>query len=367
MPFAISRRTSLGMVALIVSGLSIFLGLTLLYPALEQRTDNAYIRADSTLVAPRISGHVVELLVDDNQQVVQGQLLARLDPRDYEAARAAARADALAATAKLRRIEADIDQQQARIEAARAQVDASQADHAFAQQQLRRYEGLSRQGAGSMELAQEAHSRVGVTRASLEGAKASLQAARQQVDVLRADHEQAQAELGFRQARLEEAELQLSYTEIRAPISGMVGRRSVRVGTHVQPGETLLAVVPLQAAYVVANFQETQLTHVRVGQPVSITVDTFPGVRLRGHVDSLAPASGLSFAPLQPDNATGNFTKIVQRIPVKIRLEPGQAFLDRLRVGMSVIATVDTRGAGQPPGLLDVVIAALGHQAEGQP
>ncbi|MDX1897563.1 HlyD family secretion protein, partial [Pseudomonas aeruginosa] len=153
---------------------------------------------------------------------------------------------------------------------------------------------------------------------------------------------QARGDLQRMQARRDQARLDLSYCELRAPFDGLVGRRQLRVGAYVTPGSALLAVVPLQQAYVVGNFQETQLTHVSPGQAVEIRVDTFPGEVLRGHVDSIAPATGLSFAPIAPDNATGNFTKVVQRIPVKIVLEPRQAMAGKLRVGMSVEARIDT-------------------------
>ncbi len=170
-----------------------------------------------------------------------------------------------------------------------------------------------------------------------------MDATRKQVSVLEARVGQARGDLQRMQARRDQARLDLSYCELRAPFDGLVGRRQLRVGAYVTPGSALLAVVPLQQAYVVGNFQETQLTHVSPGQAVEIRVDTFPGEVLRGHVDSIAPATGLSFAPIAPDNATGNFTKIVQRFPVRIRLDTDAAERGRLLPGMSVIATVDTR------------------------
>lgn len=169
-----------------------------------------------------------------------------------------------------------------------------------------------------------------------------MDATRKQVSVLEARVGQARGDLQRMQARRDQARLDLSYCELRAPFDGQVGRRQLRVGAYVTPGSALLAVVPLQQAYVVGNFQETQLTHVSPGQAVEIRVDTFPDKVLRGHVDSIAPATGLSFAPIAPDNATGNFTKVVQRIPVKIVLEPRQAMAGKLRVGMSVEARIDT-------------------------
>lgn len=343
MSATIARRTSLLLVAISVIAVGAYLATNLLQPDGQQTTNNAYVRADFTLVAPKISGHIIELLVEDNQSVQQDQLLARLDPRDYLAAEAAALADVAAAQAHLASVAADLAQQQSKIAAAQAQVEADRADHTFARQELSRYENLSRQGAGSVQLAQQAQSRTSTSKAQWERANASLAAAQKQVAVLQANHQEAHSLLQLKEALLEQARLKRSYTEIRAPIAGVVGKRSIRTGAYVQPGNSLLAIVPLQAAYVVANFQETQLTQVQPGQVVSLKVDSFPSITLRGRVDSLAPASGLSFAPIAPDNATGNFTKIVQRIPVKIRFEANQPLVDHVRVGMSVTATIHTQ------------------------
>ncbi|SER17699.1 membrane fusion protein, multidrug efflux system [Azotobacter beijerinckii] len=350
MSLQISRRTSLALVAVLAIALLGYLGFRLLRPTDRQSTDNAYVRADFTLVAPKVSGQIVELLVEDNQIVRKGQPLVRIDPRDYQAAEAAAAAAVLAARAQLQRLAADLEQQQSRIAAAQAQVAADRAEHTFARQELTRHENLAREGAGSLQLAQQARSRIGTSQARLDRAEATLATAQKQVAVLQAGRDEAQGNLQRREAELEQARLRLSYTEILAPLDGMVGQRAVRVGAYVKPGQALLAVVPLQSAYVVANFRETQLTQVAAGQPVSVRVDTFPDAELRGHVDSVAPASGLSFAPIAPSNATGNFTKIVQRIPVKILLEPGQPLLEKLRVGMSVVATIDTRTGTTPAG-----------------
>ncbi|ACO80745.1 secretion protein [Azotobacter vinelandii CA] len=345
-----TRRTSLLLVALVLCALAGLLAFLLLRPVRWQATDNAYVRADYTLVAPKISGHVVELLVDDNQFVHRGQLLARIDPRDYESELASAEARVAAAEAGLRRIAADLEQQGSRIAAAQARVAAAQAEHDFARQELKRYESLASQGAGSLQLAQQARSRIGTSRAALEEARAALASEEQQVAVLQARQGEAGAALQRAGADRHHAELRLSYTRIEAPLDGVVGRRSVRVGAYVQPGNALLAVVPLDAVYVVANYQETQLTEVQPGQAVEVSVDTFPGAPLRARVDSFAPATGLSFAPVVPSNATGNFTKIVQRIPVKIRFEPDQPQVEKLRVGMSVVTRIDVRSAAPQPG-----------------
>jgi len=227
---------------------------------------------------------------------------------------------------------------------AEAAVKAAQAEAAFADHEVNRYSRLAEQGAGTVQNAQQARSGVDQARARLANTQAALVAARKQVDILSAQVASADGQLKRAEAGLEKAQLDLSYTRITAPVDGMVGERALRIGAYVNPGARLLSVVPLQQAYVVGNFQETQLTHVQPGQPVSISVDTFSGEKLQGHVESIAPATGVTFAAVKPDNATGNFTKVVQRIPVKIVFDDGQPLLTRLRVGMSVEATIDTRG-----------------------
>ena len=328
MSFITSRKGSLLLAALLVLILLVYLLFHLLAPRVVQSTDDAYVHADFTLVAPKVAGFVQDVLVEDNQPVKAGQLLARLDDRDFRTALAAAEADVLGAEANLANAEANLQRQQALIEQARAKVRAEQAELVFARHEQSRYQTLASKGAGSLQNAQQAQSRIDTASARLAEGQAAVDATRKQVSVL--------------EARVGQARLDLSYCELRAPFDGQVGRRQLRVGAYVTPGSALLAVVPLQQAYVVGNFQETQLTHVSPGQAVEIRVDTFPGEVLRGHVDSIAPATGLSFAPIAPDNATGNFTKVVQRIPVKIVLEPRQAMAGKLRVGMSVEARIDT-------------------------
>lgn len=335
MSFITSRKGSLLLAALLVLILLVYLLFHLLAPRVVQSTDDAYVHADFTLVAPKVAGFVQDVLVEDNQPVKAGQLLARLDDRDFRTALAAAEADVLGAEANLQR-------QQALIEQARAKVRAEQAELVFARHEQSRYQTLASKGAGSLQNAQQAQSRIDTASARLAEGQAAVDATRKQVSVLEARVGQARGDLQRMQARRDQARLDLSYCELRAPFDGLVGRRQLRVGAYVTPGSALLAVVPLQQAYVVGNFQETQLTHVSPGQAVEIRVDTFPGEVLRGHVDSIAPATGLSFAPIAPDNATGNFTKVVQRIPVKIVLEPRQAMAGKLRVGMSVEARIDT-------------------------
>ncbi|MDN7560729.1 HlyD family secretion protein [Burkholderia orbicola] len=315
-------------------------------PSSSQTTNDAYVTADYTVVAPRVAGQITGLLVEDNQVVHQGQLLAQIDDRDYRAAVASAEANVAMAKAAIDNASTSIVQQQSIIDQANAALAAAHANYTFARADYNRYTDLARRGAGSVQNAQQAQSRIDTAQADVARNLATVKAARQQVAVLQSVRDRAQAALEQAAAALDTARLNLSWTHIVAPVDGMVGQRSVRLGAYVTAGTPLLAVVPLQKAYVVANFQETQLTSVRRGQAADIHVDTFPGAVLHGTVDSLAPATGVTFAPIAPDNATGNFTKIVQRIPVKILLRPGQPELERLRVGMSVEATIRTVGSG---------------------
>ncbi|MBF8754954.1 MULTISPECIES: HlyD family secretion protein [Pseudomonas] len=310
----------------------------------QQSTNDAYVTADYTVVAPKVPGFIKDVLVEDNQQVSAGQLLATIDDRDYRAALDAAQAQLLVAKAQSADARATLERQASLIAQAEAAVRAAQAEMAFADHEVTRYSRLAEQGAGTVQNAQQARSRVDQARARLANAQAALVATRKQVDILTAQVASAEGQLKRAEAGVEKAQLDLSYTRITAPVDGMVGERALRIGAYVNPGARLLSVVPLQQAYVVGNFQETQLTHVQPGQSVSISVDTFSGEKLHGHVQSIAPATGVTFAAVKPDNATGNFTKVVQRIPVKIVFDDGQPLLERLRVGMSVVATIDTHG-----------------------
>jgi membrane fusion protein (multidrug efflux system) len=292
-------------------------------------TDDAYVKADNTTVAPRISGYLHEVLVGDNERVKAGQVLARIDNRDFKVAEAAISSK-----------RAQLDVQQAIIAAARATLDVDTASATFATQENKRYTDLAATGYGSVQNAQAAQSRNASALASIERDKANLASALKQVELLKAEIVQATAAAARANALQHQAELNLSYTSITAPIDGVVGNRTLRAGQYVQAGTQLMSLVPASGAYVIANFKETQLTNVQAGQAVDIDVDMFPGRPVHGHVDSLAPASGQEFALLPPDNATGNFTKVVQRIPVKITLDASSV---ELRPGMSVIPTIQTR------------------------
>ena len=307
-----------------------------------ETTDDAYVKADSTIISPKVSGYIAQVLVGDNEKVKAGQLLAVIDDRDFRTALDQANADVAASEAAVRNLDAQITLQQPVIEQGTADVAAAEANLKFAQEEQQRYDGLMKTGSGTIQRAQQTDAALREKVAQLQHGKSGLLAAQRKVDVLTTDRAKAVAQLDHARAVAQQAELNLSYTKISAPVDGTVGARSLRVGQFVQAGTQLMAVVPLEAVYVVANFKETQLTHVRDGQPVEIRIDGFHETRLRGHVDSLSPASGLEFALLPPDNATGNFTKIVQRVPVKIVLDD-HTLSGLLRPGMSAEPTVDTK------------------------
>jgi membrane fusion protein (multidrug efflux system) len=307
-----------------------------------ESTDDAYVKADSTIISPRISGYIAQVLVGDNQPVKAGQLLARIGDRDFRAALDQAHADVAAAEAAVRNLDAQIALQQPVIEQQTADVTAAEATLKFAQEEQARYDDLMKSGSGTIQRAQQTDAALREKTAQLQHGKSGLQAAERKVDVLTTERAKAVAQLDRTRAVEQQAALNLSYTKISAPVDGTVGARTLRVGQFVQAGTQLMAVVPLDAVYVVANFKETQLTHVRNGQPVEVRIDSFHGTTLKGHVDSLSPASGLEFALLPPDNATGNFTKIVQRVPVKIVLDD-HSLGGLLRPGMSAEPVVNTK------------------------
>jgi membrane fusion protein, multidrug efflux system len=326
-------------------------------------TDDAYVKADNTTVAPKVSGYLREVLVGDNERVKAGQILARIDERDFRVALDQAKADAAAARAAIASKQAQLEVQQTTIDAAKATVEVDQAAATFAGQENRRYTDLAATGYGSVQNAQQAQSRIAGAQAAIARDTANLASAKKQVDLLKAEIVQANATLARAEAVQSQAQLNLEYTSIVAPIDGVAGNRTLRTGQFVQAGTQLMSLVPVTGAYVVANFKETQLTHVRGGQAVDIAVDMFPGQVVHGHVDSIAPASGQEFALLPPDNATGNFTKVVQRIPVKIALNPDNSSVVELRPGMSVIPTIETKP--QARGNEAVIAAKLSNTFSG--
>jgi membrane fusion protein (multidrug efflux system) len=296
-----------------------------------------------------VSGYISEVSVDDNQSVKAGQVIARIDPRDYQTAVDQARANVAAAEATIATLTEEIAQQRLVVEQVQQTVVSDQAALVYSQQDFRRYTDLEHTGYGTVQRAQQARADITQKQAKLDSDKAGISSAVKQIDVLGAQLAQARAALAQQQANLHQAELNLGYTAIIAPFDGTVGVRTAQIGQFVQPGTQLMAIVPLHAVYITANYMETQLTHVQAGQPVTIAVDTFPGAVVHGQVESIAPASGQQFALLPPDNATGNFTKIVQRIPVKISLDEQDPLAGKLRPGMSVEPTIDTKPADRSP------------------
>jgi membrane fusion protein (multidrug efflux system) len=309
-------------------------------------TDDATVDADSVIISPKVSGYLDEVAVDDNQAVHAGQILARIDDRDYRTSVAGAQANVDSAQAAIQHLQQQIDQQHLQVVATQAAVAADQAALTFSRQQEARFASLARTGAGTIQESQQWQADISEKEAALSRDIAQVGVAQKQIDVFGTVLDQAKAALAQQQAALRQADLNFSYTTITAPVDGTVGDRTLRVGQYVQAGTDLMEVVPLSAVYVTANYKETQLTDVQPGQPVTITVDTFPDTTVHGVVNSIAPASGEEFSLLPPDNATGNYTKIVQRIPVKITVDPHARLLGRLRPGMSVEPTIDTRAKG---------------------
>jgi membrane fusion protein, multidrug efflux system len=307
-------------------------------------TDDAYVQADTVTVVPKVAAYVATLHVSDNTAFNAGQLLVELDPRDYLVALNTAVADLAAAKAARTNLAAQIVEQQQRVSAAQAAVEGDRSTLAFAEQQRARYGTLSRNGADTKERLQQADADLGVRRAALSHDLASLAATRAHVAVLQSQSVQADADVAAKQAALDQAKLNLSYTKIYADAAGTVANRSVQVGNYVQPGQSLFSAVPREV-FVVANVKETQLDRIQPGQAAEVSVDALSGRKFRGHVDSIQRGTGSNFALLPPENATGNFVKIVQRVPVKIVLDE-QADLSRLSPGMSVVADIVVR---KPP------------------
>ena len=308
-----------------------------------ESTDNAYIRADITAITSRVGGEVLEVAVRSNQAVRKGDLLLRIDRADYEARLANARAQIAVREAALA---ANVQQkatQQAMIEEARATLNAAQADQSRTQKDWERARTLVEQGVATHQRLDTATASYKSAEAGVTRSQASVKAASQQSLTLDADRARLEAELLAARASARLAELDLAATELRAPIEGVIGDLAARVGERINPGMRLFSVVPLAQVFVEANFKETQLTGMAIGQQAEIGVDAFPDHVLTGRIDSLSPASGAEFALLPPDNATGNFNKIVQRVPVKIALDIPAELAGRLRPGMSVEATIDTR------------------------
>jgi membrane fusion protein, multidrug efflux system len=308
-----------------------------------ETTDDAYAGGDITPVSPHVAGFISEILVADNQRVAAGQLLIRIDLRDFRAALDHARALADERQATLTSLEAKYVLQQQMVAQAQADLGAKTAKASFASADATRYRNLAKTGYGTQQSAERTSAADQEAQSTIKAAEATLAAARQQLTVLQADIAAARASVAQAKADLETARLNLGYTEIRSPIDGVIGNRSARAGAYATVGAQLLSIVPAHGLWVDANFKESQLAQMSVGQRVEITADVLPGRRFRGRIASLAPATGAQFSVIPPENATGNFTKIVQRVPVRIVLEDDAAELGTLRPGLSVVARVDQR------------------------
>jgi membrane fusion protein, multidrug efflux system len=329
------------LVAVIVIGFVAVVLSIIFVPDPDVWTDDAYVTAHYATIAPRVEGQVISVDVRDDQEVRAGQVLATLDPRDFETAVERAEAQLARDEAEVQNSAALIDRQPSEINQNSAQTDEVRAQLILSEANARRYRNLAASGAGPQEKAQEAQSTLRVQQAQLAAAVAALEASQHQLDVLEAQRASAEATVKADEAALRQARLNLSYTRIVAPMHGLVGEKSVQVGNYVTPGAALMVVVPLGDAYIEANYRELALRHMLPGQSVRIHVDAY-NIVLNGIVESVAPASGAVFAPIAPDNATGNFTKIVQRLAVKIVLAPNQPLAKLLRLGFSVETTVHT-------------------------
>ena len=309
----------------------------------HQSTDDAYLQADLAPLGSRVSGYVRSVPVTDFQKVEAGDLLVEIVDDDYRAQVAQAEANVQATQAALANLGVQKQVQQAIIDQATANVAAAQSDLTRdSLESKRQQELLASHIAGTNQLVERAMAAMQRSQAAVDLSKAQLAQQRGQLTVLDTQELQARAQLAAQQAALDLARISLRDTRILAPNRGVVGRRQVNPGQYVTSGMTVVTLVPLPDVFVLANYKETQLTHMGVGQTAVVTVDSYPGVKLTGHVLAFAPATGSQFSLLPPDNATGNFTKVVQRVPVKITIDQPNPLSDLLRPGMSVIATVDT-------------------------
>jgi len=307
-----------------------------------EATDDAYVQADMTSVAPQVSGVVSQVLVHDYEPVEKGDLLFAIDDREFRTALRQAEADVASAEADVHRIQGLLDAHQNTIRQAEAVVQLDEANLQLARANQKRFARLAEDGSGTEQDQQQADAVLAVQQATHKRDREALQSAHKQTSVLQSQLDMAWAGLKAAQARRDHAELDLSYTRVTAPVSGVVAQRLLREGGYVHAGQSQVTLVPMDSLYVEANYRETQLAHVQPGQPVKLKVDALPGLEFQGHVQSLGPASGVSFSPVAPHNATGNFTKIVQRLPVRIRIDEGQSQVARLRVGMSVRPEIHT-------------------------
>jgi membrane fusion protein (multidrug efflux system) len=308
-------------------------------------TDDAYVRAYNTTLGAKVAGYVSEFLVEDNTKVHAGDVIARIDDGDYRLAADGARDKIATQEATVERFDRQIDAQRANIEQMRAQLVSAQAGQKRMQSEFDRQQALAGKEFATKQTLEQSIANRDQANASVQSAQAALDSAIANVDVLQAQKKEAARSLDELKTALAKAQRDLSFTEIRAPVDGVVANRAAQVGDFVQTGQRIAALVPLSNVFIDANFKETQLARVQPGQPVSIVVDALPNEKFGGVVTSVSPASGAVFSLLPPDNATGNFTKIVQRLPVRIQVAADVAERGTLRPGMSVVAAVNTKAA----------------------
>src|ERR1700754_4847695 len=306
-------------------------------------TDDAYVGGDITVIGAKVRGYTRAIAATDNQVVHKGDLLVKIDDRDYRAALEKAEAAVAAQEAALHNLDAVAQLQHSNIAQAQAGLSAAHAEATRSKLDDERYRDLVSRSAVSVESAQRAQADSQTAHAATERASASVQAAERQLDVVDTQKRQIEAALPQARAEADIARLNLSYTELRAPVDGVIGNRRARVGTYAAAGSQMLVVVPSRGLWVDANFKEDQLARMRVGQAVDVRADVMPDRDFKGHVTSLAPATGAQFSVLPPENATGNFTKIVQRVPVRVTLDGADGELGILRPGLSVTARIDTK------------------------
>lgn len=308
-----------------------------------ESTDDAYVEGDITNMTPKVAGHVVEVVVDDNQRVKAGDVLIRIDDGDYRAKAAEAAAVLAARKATLLQLDDKVAVQQAVMAQAGAGISAAKADLTRSRQDLERTRSLVKEDFVSRQRFDTQTAEAAKAAAGLQGSNAQATAAKRQLAVLEADRDVAEAQVAQAQAQLDLAQADLAATIIRAPVDGVIGNRVARLGHYVRPGQHLLSVVPVDEVWIDANFKETQLNRLRPGQTVTVVIDAFPGQPLTGTVTGFSPATGSKFSLLPPENATGNFTKIVQRVPVRITIPHDGPLAGRLVPGLSVVVKVDTR------------------------
>ncbi len=312
----------------------------------QESTDDAYVASDVSVISPKVEGYMKEVRVRENQAVDKGAVLFVIDDSDFAARVAQAEAAAATEAAAVETFRSRLEFQQAMIAQAQAEVTAAEADAARAEQDFKRYGSLLSTDFASRQRYEQALADARKTAADVLKSRAALAAAQSQLGVLKSQEREAKARRQQARASLVLAQNDLANTVIRAPFAGVAGKRAGQVGQYVKSGTELVTLVPLPRVYVTANFKETQLTRMRPGQRAEVSVDAYPDRPLEGWVESFAPGSGAEFSLLPPENATGNFTKIVQRVPVRIALPKDGAIVPLLRPGLSVVVTVDTHGSG---------------------